>query len=85
MTKNELTEELYVGGALLADGFEDAHIGVAWQVHATIAMDDRARCIRILIERDSMTEEEAEEYFEFNVQGAYMGDATPAFCELLAP
>jgi hypothetical protein len=26
-----------------------------------------------------MTNEEAEEYFEFNVQGAWMGETTPAF------
>jgi hypothetical protein len=26
-----------------------------------------------------MTSEEAEEYFEFNVQGAYVGENTPAF------
>jgi hypothetical protein len=27
------------------------------------------------------TEEEAEEWFEYNVQGAYVGEATPAFME----
>jgi hypothetical protein len=30
-----------------------------------------------------MTEEEAEEYFQFNVEGAWVGDNTPVFIEPL--
>jgi hypothetical protein len=29
--------------------------------------------------RDGMTWEEAEEYFEFNQMGAWVGDSTPCF------
>lgn len=64
---------------LLADGFEDALIGYVEIFHKTIATYDRAKCIDILIERDGMERDEAEEYFEFNVTGAYVGDNTPAF------
>jgi hypothetical protein len=30
--------------------------------------------------KEEMTEEEAEEFFEFNVSGAYMGEQTPIWC-----
>jgi len=32
-----------------------------------------------MVARDGMTEEEAIEYFEFNVTGAWVGEGTPAF------
>jgi hypothetical protein len=31
------------------------------------------------MERDGMDEDEAEEYFEFNVTGAWVGHGTPVF------
>jgi hypothetical protein len=40
------------------------------------------KCIDILMKRDDMTEEEAVEYFEFNVTGSYVGENTPVFVEL---
>ena len=39
---------------------------------------DRSKVIAILM-KDGMDEEEAEEFFEFNVIGAYMGPETPVF------
>lgn len=39
---------------------------------------DRDKVIEILMQ-DGMSEEEAEEYFSYNIEGAYMGDATPMF------
>lgn len=62
---------------LIADGFEEAFLGVADQFTLPIAVFDREKCIEILSR--SMSEEEAEEYFDFNVQGAYVGEHTPAF------
>jgi hypothetical protein len=64
---------------LTADGFEEALIGFATQFNKTVAVYDRKKCIAILIQRDEMSEEEAEEFFSFNVEGAFMGDRTPAF------
>ena len=34
---------------------------------------------------DGMTEEEAEEWFEFNTIGAYLGEATPRFLTRVEP
>jgi hypothetical protein len=46
-----------------------------------MAVYDRQKCIEILM-RD-MSEEDAHEYFEFNVIGAFVGENTPAFIELI--
>lgn len=67
---------------LLADGFEDAFVGVARQFNKPMAIYDRRLCIEILMNRDGMSEDEAEEFFSFNVEGAWVGDNTPAFLEL---
>jgi hypothetical protein len=64
---------------LIADGFEEAFVGIASQFDKPIAIFDRQKCIKILM-RD-MSEDDAYEYFEFNVSGAYVGENTPAFIE----
>jgi hypothetical protein len=65
---------------LVADGFEDAFIGVGSQFNVeSIAIYDTQKCIDILMTRDGMSRDEALEYFEFNVLGAYVGPKTPIF------
>ena len=65
---------------LLADGFEEAFMGVV-EVFGSVpkACYDYQKCQEILVTRDSMTWEEALEYLEFNVIQAYVGAYTPAF------
>lgn len=64
--------------ALLADGFEAAIVGIGRRCgQPTVAVYSRERCLRVLQERDGLSREEAEEYFEFNVQGAWLGEHTP--------
>jgi hypothetical protein len=69
--------------ALLADGFEDAFIGwvEGWfeQEQSYVAVYDRAKCIDTLMTRDGMSDDEAEEFFQFNVAGAYVGKFAPMF------
>jgi hypothetical protein len=65
---------------LLADGFEDALVG--WVVGACrqpVACYDYDKCAEILVKRDGMDEDEAYEYIDFNVIGAYVGPGTPLF------
>lgn len=64
---------------LLADGFEDAFVGIATQFNRKFSVYDREKCIDILIVRDGMTNDEAEEYFQYNVEGSWVGESTPAF------
>ena len=62
---------------MLADGFEEAFLGIAAQFNIKFAVYSRPKCIEILCK--DMTWEEAEEHFQFNVEGAYVGENTPAF------
>jgi len=66
--------------ALKADGFDEAILGVASRcgMNDLLAYDVN-KIIDILIKRDGMSYEEAQEFFEFNIIGAYMGENTPIF------
>lgn len=39
----------------------------------------REKVIELLMEEDGMDREDAEEYFSFNIAGAYIGESTPLF------
>lgn len=64
---------------LYADGFEDAFIGYGVRFNHMVSVYDGAKCLKILMERDGMSHEDAVEYMDFNVTGAYVGDYTPIF------
>ena len=64
---------------LKADGFDEAVIGVDERSMRLIY--SVTKCLEILMVNDEMSLEEAVEYFDFNVRGAYMGDKTPIWCE----
>lgn len=64
---------------LYADGFEDALIGIGIQFDKRFAVYDYEKCVEILIDKEKMNREEAEEWMEFNVVGAYVGEHTPIF------
>jgi hypothetical protein len=66
----------------LASNFEDAFVGIARQFNKPFAVYDRAKCIDILINRDGMNDDEAEEYFQFNVEGGWLGETTPAYINI---
>lgn len=69
-------------GMLKADGFDAAIIGTAtpWQnQQQEVFIYDAIKCIEILAENMDCAYEEAEEYFHFNVAGAYVGEQTPIF------
>jgi hypothetical protein len=63
---------------LIADGFDNAVIGIDVKTMRVIYSVNE--CINILINEHNMTDEEAQEYFEFNVSGAYVGEKTPIWC-----
>jgi hypothetical protein len=67
---------------LVADGFDEAIIGIGRQFNKNLVIYDEDKCIQILMERDGMTDEEAIEFFEFNVVGAYVGEYTPIYVRL---
>ncbi len=63
---------------LKADGFDDAIIGVDYQHTEPRLIYSVTKCLEIL-EKD-MDSEEAMEYFDYNVRGAYVGEKTPIWC-----
>jgi hypothetical protein len=76
--------------ALYADGLEEACIGHTeiYKTHPrggkyklSLAVYSKQKIIKLLIERDGMTNEEAEEYAEYNIYSAYMGDHTPLYLD----
>ena len=65
---------------LLADGFEEAFIGVVYgKGRIPVTCYDRDACLAVLMDRDGMSLSEAEEFFSFNVDDAYVGESTPMF------
>ena len=70
-----------IEGAKTADGFEKALLGVGYQFNTPVAVYSRDRCLHVLMERDGMSREDAEEYFDFNVAGAWVGEGMPVFLD----
>ena len=64
---------------LLADGLEEAFLGVSRSFTGScVAVYDIDIIMQVLV-KQGMTLEEAREYFEFNTLGAYMGPHTPIY------
>jgi len=64
---------------MLADGFEDAIIGLDTSNEVFRVIYDREKMIDILMQRDEMSMEDAIEHLEYNVWGAYVGEGTPIY------
>ena len=64
---------------LKAEGFDDAILGLGRRCsQPDLLVYDVDKCVAILM-KDGMTDEEAMEYFEYNVVGSWMGEGTPIF------
>ncbi|WP_067481907.1 hypothetical protein [Actinomadura hibisca] len=76
------------GQALIADGFDPALIGLAevWSAagRSVVALYDLSICLTVLTDA-GMEVEEAAEYIDYNVTGAYVGPSTPAFAIIRRP
>ena len=65
---------------LIADGLDAAIIGVGRRcAQPDIVAYDVKKVISILMSRDDMTEEEALEFYEFNIAGGWHGDQPPGW------
>lgn len=75
----EIIDEM-AEGAIVLDGFDDCIVGISEE----FGMEPRVvyskqRIIQKMVETDLMTEEEAIEYFYFNIAGGYFGERNPIF------
>ena len=60
------------------DGFDDAIMGTAERCsQEAVLLYDYESMIDVLMHRDRLNRENAEEYLQFNVIGAWIGDQTP--------
>jgi len=64
---------------MIADGLDDAIIGV--DPVKLVVVYSIAKILEILMERDGMKQEEAIEFFDFNIAGSYVGERTPIWLD----
>jgi hypothetical protein len=79
-TRAEINEYLESIGesALLADGFDEALIGFSQRINEPIlAVYDYEKMVQILMDNDGLSYDDAVEYLDYNVVGAWMGEQTP--------
>ena len=68
---------------IYADGYDDAIIGVGGAFNQRAVVYDIAKVLEVLV-AEGATYEDAEEFFGFNISGAYVGEHTPIFVHLSA-
>ena len=65
-------------GLLLADGLDDAIVGVGHrQGQQRVVVYDADLCVQVLMKREGWDHDEALEFLEFNTFGAWVGERTP--------
>jgi hypothetical protein len=81
MTRDEISKWLEDRDqvTLLADGLDEAFLGIDTSGDEPRAVYSTEKCIEILARE--MGREDAVEYFDFNVAGAYVGPQTPIFIQ----
>ena len=62
---------------LLFTGFDDCIIGIAERKGETLAVYDYYLIVNQLVNEEGLSEEEAIEHIDYNMQGAWVGEQTP--------
>lgn len=70
-----------MGRYCIEDGYDSAIIGYAINPvsQKNVVVYDVEKILKILFERDEMSIEQAEEFFNFNIVGSYAGEQTPIY------
>jgi hypothetical protein len=70
--------------ALIYDGLDAAVIGMGHRCgQPPTVVYDHERIVRVLVERDLVTEEEAVEWIDHNIIGGWIGERTPIVMQRL--
>ena len=78
MTREDL--DYLAEGAIILDDMNDAIIGVVEEFgNGNRILYSKNKIIEILQNGDEMTEEEALEYYEYNILSLYAGEQNPLF------
>lgn len=73
---DSIIESYYEEEFLIADGFDNAIIGV--EESSMRLIYSVSKCLEIL--EGNMSEIDSLEYFTYNVSGSYVGEKTPIWC-----
>lgn len=74
----EILESYNYEELMIADGFDDAVIGICH--HSQKLIYSYRKCVNILVSNDDMQEIDAIEYLDFNTINSYVGEKTPIWC-----
>lgn len=68
--------------ALSVDDLDDAIVGIAVRCgQPALYVYDSQKCVEVLMRNNKWSEEEALEWFSFNIEGAWLGEHTPLFAD----
>jgi len=80
MTINNYDIDEYCEGAVILDGLDEAIIGIVEDFgNSPRILYCKSKILEILQKRDLMTEQEAEEFYDYNILGLYAGEQNPVF------
>ena len=80
LTRSRIDEALkeMEENTLLIDGFDEAFLGFSQRINEpTLAVYSYDGLVKVCMERDGMEWEEAVEYVDYNIVGAWVGEQTP--------
>jgi hypothetical protein len=73
----------YAEGAILLDDLEEAIIGIVEEFgNGRRILYSKSKILSILQIRDGMTEQESEEFYDYNILGLYAGEQNAVFLDL---
>jgi hypothetical protein len=78
MTKKDIIDSFEEEELLFVDGFESAIIGIDTVTYRVVY--NKEIMIEVLI-AEGMSYEDALEHFSYNIEGAYVGEKTPIYCQ----
>lgn len=81
MTKQDIIDTYEDEELLFVDGFDAAIIGIDTVSYRVVY--NKEIMIEVLI-AEGMSYEDALEHFSYNIEGAYVGEKTPIYCQTTA-
>jgi hypothetical protein len=81
MTKKDIIDTFEDEELMFVDGFDAAIIGIDTVSYRVVY--NKEIMIEVLI-AEGMSYEDAIEHFSYNIEGAYVGEKTPIYCQTTA-
>lgn len=77
--RKKCIEQSWDAELIFADGYDEAILGVGSRNGHAVVVYNSEGIIDILCQRDGMIRDEAEEFFDYNIGGAWIGEGTPFY------